>query len=224
MAVFQQRMAIADGAGMGPLRRARRRRATSSQRFLDRRALRAPSASRHHARAPRRRCPRRCRSPQAARLSTQEGFGRILNDLARGETRARATASSPPRPTSPSRPISAAGSTAAALFDRRERADVFRDEKVISAQRWQMSPHGQHIELGIAEHNLFLLLAALGLRRRCSARGCCRSARSTTRSSTAASMRSTTPATRMRASCWWRRRPASRWRRKAARTSRSARR
>ena len=26
-----------------------------------------------------------------------------------------------------------------------------------------MSPHGQHIELGIAENNLFLLLAALGL-------------------------------------------------------------
>ncbi len=34
---------------------------------------------------------------------------------------------------------------------------------MISAQRWQMSPQGQHIELGIAEHNLFLLLAALGL-------------------------------------------------------------
>jgi pyruvate dehydrogenase E1 component len=34
---------------------------------------------------------------------------------------------------------------------------------VVSAQRWQMSPQGQHIELGIAEHNLFLLLGALGL-------------------------------------------------------------
>src|SRR5213078_1208779 len=28
---------------------------------------------------------------------------------------------------------------------------------------WGMSPQGQHIELGIAESNLFLLLAALGL-------------------------------------------------------------
>ncbi|MGA8380506.1 MAG: transketolase, partial [Stellaceae bacterium] len=36
-------------------------------------------------------------------------------------------------------------------------------EKVVSAQRWAMSPKGQHIELGIAESNLFLLLAALGL-------------------------------------------------------------
>jgi pyruvate dehydrogenase E1 component len=34
---------------------------------------------------------------------------------------------------------------------------------VLSAQKWSMSPDGQHIELGIAEHNLFLLLSALGL-------------------------------------------------------------
>src|SRR5205814_1649782 len=49
------------------------------------------------------------------------------------------------------------------IFDRAERADTFREEKVVSAQRWGMSPQGQHIELGIAESNLFLLLAALGL-------------------------------------------------------------
>jgi len=49
------------------------------------------------------------------------------------------------------------------IFDRAERADTFREEKVVSAQRWAMSPRGQHIELGIAESNLFLQLAALGL-------------------------------------------------------------
>ncbi len=49
------------------------------------------------------------------------------------------------------------------IFDRAERADTFREENVVSAQRWGMSPRGQHIELGIAESNLFLLLAALGL-------------------------------------------------------------
>src|SRR6516225_5104734 len=49
------------------------------------------------------------------------------------------------------------------IFDRAERADTFREEHVVSAQRWAMSPQGQHIELGIAESNLFLLLAALGL-------------------------------------------------------------
>jgi pyruvate dehydrogenase E1 component len=40
---------------------------------------------------------------------------------------------------------------------------VFKEEKVVSAQRWAMSPEGQHIELGIAENNLFTLLGALGL-------------------------------------------------------------
>src|SRR3546814_9122180 len=49
------------------------------------------------------------------------------------------------------------------IFDRRKRQDVFREEKVVSAQRWAMDQKGQHIELGIAENNLFLTLAALGL-------------------------------------------------------------
>ena len=40
---------------------------------------------------------------------------------------------------------------------------MFRDAKLASAQRWGMSPKGQHIELGIAEQNLFLLLGAAGL-------------------------------------------------------------
>ena len=49
------------------------------------------------------------------------------------------------------------------IYDRRARPDTFREERVASAQRWAMSPRGQHIELGIAENNLFLMLAALGL-------------------------------------------------------------
>ena len=49
------------------------------------------------------------------------------------------------------------------VFDRHTRNDVFRDSKLASAQRWGMSPKGQHIELGIAEQNLFLLLGAAGL-------------------------------------------------------------
>jgi pyruvate dehydrogenase E1 component len=36
---------------------------------------------------------------------------------------------------------------------------------VPQAMQWKESPSGQHIELGIAEHNLFLLLGALGLSR-----------------------------------------------------------
>jgi pyruvate dehydrogenase E1 component len=41
------------------------------------------------------------------------------------------------------------------------RADAFAD--VPQAVRWREGPDGQHVELGIAEHDLFLLLAALGL-------------------------------------------------------------
>jgi pyruvate dehydrogenase E1 component len=40
---------------------------------------------------------------------------------------------------------------------------VFHDLEVLSPQKWAMSPAGQHFELGIAEHNLFIMLAALGL-------------------------------------------------------------
>jgi pyruvate dehydrogenase E1 component len=49
------------------------------------------------------------------------------------------------------------------VFDRHTRDDVFRDGKLASAQRWGTNPDGQHIELGIAEQNLFLLLGAAGL-------------------------------------------------------------
>jgi pyruvate dehydrogenase E1 component len=43
------------------------------------------------------------------------------------------------------------------------RRNPFAD--VPQAMQWKESPAGQHIELGIAEHNLFLVLGALGLSR-----------------------------------------------------------
>jgi pyruvate dehydrogenase E1 component len=49
------------------------------------------------------------------------------------------------------------------LFARDDIPDTFRDERVPSAQKWRFSPAGQHIELGIAEMNLFLMLGAAGL-------------------------------------------------------------
>jgi pyruvate dehydrogenase E1 component len=49
------------------------------------------------------------------------------------------------------------------VFNRAEHADVFRQERLASSQLWAESRRGQHVELGIAENNLFLLLAALGL-------------------------------------------------------------
>ena len=100
--------------------------------------------------------------PSGERQSTQEGFGRILSDLASGDTAlARHIVTASPDVTVSTNLggwVNRRG-----LFDRHERSDVFREEKVISAQRWQMSHDGQHIELGIAENNFFILMAALGL-------------------------------------------------------------
>ena len=100
--------------------------------------------------------------PRGARLSTQEAFGRILGDIAATDTELakRIVTTSPDVTVSTNLGpwVNRRG-----IFDRAERADTFREEKVISAQRWAMSPQGQHIELGIAESNLFLQLAALGL-------------------------------------------------------------
>ena len=49
------------------------------------------------------------------------------------------------------------------VFARSAQADAFRGDRPLSAQDWTMGPKGQHLELGIAENNLFVLLAALGL-------------------------------------------------------------
>ena len=100
--------------------------------------------------------------PRGRTLSTQEAFGRILGALASGDSPLAARIVT----TSPDVTVSTnlgAWVNRRGIFDRTERADIFREEKVVSAQRWTMAPKGQHIELGIAEHNLFLELAALGL-------------------------------------------------------------
>ncbi|MGM0562035.1 MAG: transketolase-like TK C-terminal-containing protein [Pseudomonadota bacterium] len=96
------------------------------------------------------------------RISTQEGFGKILADLAKSESELadRVVTTSPDVTVSTNLGgwVNRRG-----IFDRHDREDIFREEKVVSAQRWGMSPQGQHMELGIAENNLFILLAALGL-------------------------------------------------------------
>jgi len=49
------------------------------------------------------------------------------------------------------------------LFARETLADTFKSERIPSTFNWEFSPKGQHIELGIAEMNLFSALSALGL-------------------------------------------------------------
>ena len=102
------------------------------------------------------------RAPDAEVVSTQDAFGRILNDLARrDDDLARALVT-----TSPDVTVSTGLGgwvNQRGVFRREAFADLFRAEHVASLLKWEQSPAGQHIELGIAENNLFLLLAALGL-------------------------------------------------------------
>lgn len=99
------------------------------------------------------------------KLSTQGGFGDILAEIGRGQGEFRDLAAAI-MTSSPDVTVSTnlgPWVNRRGIFDRHTRNDVFRDSKLASAQRWGMSPKGQHVELGIAEQNLFLLLGAAGL-------------------------------------------------------------
>ena len=106
--------------------------------------------------------PDRLAAPVRARLSTQDAFGRILVEIARegGPLADRIVTASPDVTVSTGLGgwVNRRG-----IFAREVVEDVFREENVVSAQRWWQGPTGQHVELGIAENNLFLCLAALGL-------------------------------------------------------------
>ena len=101
-------------------------------------------------------------APEGAEQSTQAAFGRILLDLAKsGDAIADRILT-----TSPDVTVSTnlgAWVNQRGLFRRQELADVFAGARIPSAQKWYGGGAGQHVELGIAEHNLFLMLAAAGL-------------------------------------------------------------
>jgi len=86
----------------------------------------------------------------------------VLNELARGDTElaSRIVTASPDVTVSTNL---GAWVNRRGLFAKAENADLFRQEKIPSTFNWDFSPKGQHIELGIAEMNLFILMAALGL-------------------------------------------------------------
>ena len=96
------------------------------------------------------------------KISTQNAFGKILDQYANNDTEFsnRIVTTSPDVSVSTNLGpwINKKG-----LFNRNESSDTFRDRKIPSAQKWIFSTSGQHIELGIAEMNLFLLLGAAGL-------------------------------------------------------------
>ena len=101
-------------------------------------------------------------SPGAKPLSTQMAFGQILNEIARDDTEfARRIVTTAPDVTVSTNLgpwVNRRG-----LFAKASMADTFKDERIPSMQKWEFSPKGQHVELGIAEMNLFIMLAALGL-------------------------------------------------------------
>jgi transketolase N-terminal domain/subunit len=100
-------------------------------------------------------------APDDREISTQAAFGKILDHLARGDSElaARILTTSP----------DVTGTTSLGpwvnrrkLFARQFQEDVFRRENIPSTAKWEFAPEGQHLELGIAEMNLFLLLGAAG--------------------------------------------------------------
>ena len=101
-------------------------------------------------------------APQGEEQSTQAAFGRILMDLSKdgGEFADRILTTSPDVTVSTNL---GAWVNSRGLFRREQRGDVFAEAKIPSAQKWSAHNQGQHLELGIAESNLFLMLAAAGL-------------------------------------------------------------
>jgi pyruvate dehydrogenase E1 component len=128
--------------------------------FLDAVPFHAAESRRHD--APRIAVPDMFPMPAAAAASTQQAFGQILNDLGKSEDPLADHIVT----TSPDVTVSTnlgGWVNQRELFGHQERPDVFREQKVASAQKWVRSQEGQHFELGIAENNLFLMLSALGL-------------------------------------------------------------
>jgi len=101
-------------------------------------------------------------APAGDEQSTQAAFGRILLELSKagGELADRIVTTSPDVTVSTNL---GAWVNQRGLFRRSEMADIFAQAKIASAQKWSGGNKGQHIELGIAESNLFLMLAAAGL-------------------------------------------------------------
>ncbi|HEV3249237.1 MAG TPA: transketolase [Beijerinckiaceae bacterium] len=106
--------------------------------------------------------PETLATPHQPRMSTQQGFGLLLNELGRSSEKIAERIVT----TSPDVTVSTnlgAFVNRRGLFARQDMKDLFKAERIPSTFTWDFSPKGQHLELGIAEMNLFILLSALGL-------------------------------------------------------------
>ncbi len=148
------------GRGMGAACRAWRCRQAEVESFLQR----VPFVQKGRRRLEAARIPVDAfpRIEAKGQMTTQAGFGRVLDEIARagGPLADRIVTTSPDVTVSTNLGpwVNRRG-----LFSMSSQEDLFRERGLMSPQRWVMSPKGQHIELGIAEMNLFLTLSALGL-------------------------------------------------------------
>ncbi|RUU71854.1 transketolase [Mesorhizobium sp. M2C.T.Ca.TU.009.01.2.1] len=159
MASLRASMGIAEGREWEPFEGLSAKSA-DLRRFLAAVPFNAGGSRRHHAqRVP---VPERLAIETRGTMSTQAGFGRILDEVARiGGPLADAIVTASPDVTVSTNLgpwVNRRG-----LFAKESLADTFRSERIASAQKWEFGTSGQHMELGIAENNLFILLSALGL-------------------------------------------------------------
>ncbi|MBM3776179.1 MAG: pyruvate dehydrogenase, partial [Acidobacteria bacterium] len=97
------------------------------------------------------------------RLSTQQALGNILTSLARLPKVAERIVT-----TSPDVAVSTnlgGWINRMGVYCHEARTNFFRESGLPLMLNWDQAPGGQHIELGISENNLFLLLGMLGLSR-----------------------------------------------------------
>ncbi|MDR6953457.1 pyruvate dehydrogenase E1 component [Ancylobacter sp. 3268] len=130
------------------------------QAFLDAAPFNARGTRRHQ--APALAVPSRLELALQPAMSTQQGFGLLMHEIAKREDdfAARVVTTSPDVTVSTNL---GAFVNRRGLFARESLADTFKRERIPSTFNWEFSPKGQHMELGIAEMNLFLMLSALGL-------------------------------------------------------------
>lgn len=100
-------------------------------------------------------------TPKGDKSSTQVAFGKVMSQIAASKAefsnRVVTTAPDVASSTNLSAWVNKRG-----VYHRIIKEDTFKDEQIPSTLKWLQSPKGQHIELGIAESNLFSLLSSLG--------------------------------------------------------------
>jgi pyruvate dehydrogenase E1 component len=159
IAEFRKKLNIAEGQEWEPYGGLGDNSARALKMFIERSTVRQRAGTRAFDSVP---VPRHLPVPTEREQSTQWAFGRILLDLAKsGHPLSDRIVT-----TSPDVTVSTnlgAFVNQRGLFRRQNLADAFQLAKIPSVQKWAGAPAGQHIELGISENNLFLMLTALGL-------------------------------------------------------------